>query len=416
MSIPFARLGIPAPLRRSVDPESPRSAKVAVAKGLLPTTADVQLSLLYVLAVDPDRTVARMARKTLAGLPESQIISGLNQRTFPKILEFIAKFRKESQVLDEKIIRIRDTPDRAAVLIAHRAEVGLCEMLCRHQERLLLTPEVYVALHANPECNDEDLGRAEAFLRMHKSLPEVPAHRPFREPEPAPEPVAAELVPQPAQPAAPLTPGPLTPAPTQPALQPAQQSADALKMFDLDTIGGDDDQGLEAFQFNFQDEMANFSWDLTGDDDVAEVPAEEEEMQFISVERRIAEMSVGQKIKMAYMGNKSARKVLIRDSNKIVATAVVKSGRLSPSEVAAFAGNRNLGDGVIREIAMNPEFLRKYPVQVALVNNPKTPPAVALKFISGLHKRDLKALSNNKNVGSVIFLTAKKLFKSKYQK
>jgi hypothetical protein len=47
-----------------------------VAKGLLPTTADVQLSLLYVLAVDPDRTVARMARKTLAGLPESQIISG----------------------------------------------------------------------------------------------------------------------------------------------------------------------------------------------------------------------------------------------------------------------------------------------------------------------------------------------------
>jgi hypothetical protein len=251
---------------------------------------------------------------------------------------------------------------------------------------------------------------------MHKSLPEVPAHRPFREPEPAPEPVAAELAPQPAQPAAPLTPAPLTPAPTQPALQPAQQSADALKMFDLDSIGGDDDQGLEAFQFNFQDEMENFSWDLTGDDDGAEVPAEEEEMQFISVERRIAEMSVGQKIKMAYMGNKSARKVLIRDSNKIVATAVVKSGRLSPSEVAAFAGNRNLGDGVIREIAMNPEFLRKYPVQVALVNNPKTPPAVALKFISGLHKRDLKALSNNKNVGSVIFLTAKKLFKSKYQK
>ena len=33
MNIPFARLGIPAPLRKSVGPDANRSAKIAVAKG-----------------------------------------------------------------------------------------------------------------------------------------------------------------------------------------------------------------------------------------------------------------------------------------------------------------------------------------------------------------------------------------------
>ena len=95
---------------------------------------------------------------------------------------------------------------------------------------------------------------------------------------------------------------------------------------------------------------------------------------------------------------------------------MVKSGRLSPSEVASFAGNRNLADDVAREIALNAECTRKYPVKVALVNNPKTPVSVAITYIGHLHKRDLKQLSNNRNVSSVIFTAAKKAFKSKYQK
>jgi hypothetical protein len=106
----------------------------------------------------------------------------------------------------------------------------------------------------------------------------------------------------------------------------------------------------------------------------------------------------------------------VRDSNKIVAAAVVKSGRLTPNEVASFAGNRNLADDVVREIAANKEFTRKYPVQVALVNNPKTPMSVAMGLIQNLHKRDLKALTNNRNVSSVIFTAAKQIFKAKYQK
>ena len=99
-----------------------------------------------------------------------------------------------------------------------------------------------------------------------------------------------------------------------------------------------------------------------------------------------------------------------------MATAVVKSGRLTPSEVASFAGNRNLHDEVVRLIASDKEFIRKYPVQVALVNNPKCPAPLALKLMQGLQRRDLQQLSNNKNVSSLIFGTALKMFKAKYRK
>ena len=84
--------------------------------------------------------------------------------------------------------------------------------------------------------------------------------------------------------------------------------------------------------------------------------------------------------------------------------------------MANFAGNKNLDNDVLREISSNREWTRKYPVKVALVNNPKTPVSVAISFIGHLHKRDLKNLANNRNVPSVIFTTAKKILKAKYLK
>jgi hypothetical protein len=124
-------------------------------------------------------------------------------------------------------------------------------------------------------------------------------------------------------------------------------------------------------------------------------------------------MSVGKKLKLAYLGNKSVRSLLIRDRNKLVSVAVVKSGRLTDAEVLAHAGNRNLPDEALREIATNREWTRKYPVKVALVNNPKCPPSVSLSLVSQLQIKDLASLSRNRNVSSVVFTLAGKLAKQK---
>jgi len=432
MAIPFARLGIPGPFRKSIAPSAPRTAKIAVAKGLIPTTSDIQLSLLYVLAVDKDTAVAKMARATMRGMPLSQVLSGVSHTTFPKVLEFIAQFKAEPE-LDLRLLQLRGTPDRAAELIAARGDKNLCEALVRNQERMLITPTVFVSLHGNENCSDEVLQNAEAFLRLHNSLPDTPARRPFVVPvaavaAPAPTPVPAKTVskgnplddlfgdgPTEAEDAAAdLTPSPQgAPVKVAAPLPVVATPEPGLGMFDLDEVKPDA-HAFGAFRFNFEDDMDDFSWDLTKDSGVGAKKVVEEEHK--SLMKKIQDMTVGKRIKLAYMGNQEARKVLVRDPNKVIAAAVVKSGRLTPGEITSFAGNKNLHDEVVRIIAENKEFVRKYPVQVALVNNPKCPSPIAMKLMQTLQKRDLQQLANNKGVSGMIFTAAQKMFKEKYRK
>jgi len=94
---------------------------------------------------------------------------------------------------------------------------------------------------------------------------------------------------------------------------------------------------------------------------------------------------------------------------------VVKSGRMSDGEIVSVAGNRNLDSDVLREVAMNGEWTRKYPVKVALVNNPKTPVAMAMAMVSQLQKKELQALLRNHNVPSVVTQTAQRLYRQKHR-
>lgn len=134
-----------------------------------------------------------------------------------------------------------------------------------------------------------------------------------------------------------------------------------------------------------------------------------------STESRINALSVGEKIKLAYLGSQEDRRVLIRDSNQLVASSVVKSGRLTPPEVINFARNRNTSGAVVREIARSKAMLRAYPVKVALVNNPKTPIKVAIRLIQTLQRRDLHALINSRQVPSAILQAAKRTYRIRYR-
>lgn len=438
--IPFARLGVPEALEAKVAPTAPLAGRMALARGLMPLAPEAQLGCLYLLAMDPDPGVAAAAGRALNELPVKHLLGVISVKTHPKVLEYLAAMRPADKVLDERIGMLRTANDRTAALIAGRADKELCEQLCRNHERLLMTPEVFVALHANPACAEVHLNAAEAFLRMQQALPAVPARRPFlaaleddavvESAAPVAAPVAAPPVRAPAV-------DPLAPAPPQaaaggpridllaeieaalrgersPVLVAAQEQG--LDMFDLGRLTGASagpDKALAEFKFDFADEAASFSWDLTQDH--TDVESEDRGKLVASMERRIAEMSVGKKIKLAFLGNKEARAILIRDRNRVVAGAVVKSGRLTEQEVSNFAGNKNLDSEVIREIVANKEWTRKYPVKVALVNNPKTPVSEAVTMVSQLQKKDLMMLTRNRNVPSVVSEAANRLFRVKYR-
>lgn len=394
--IPWDKLAIPDNLRGMVDPAAPKPLRLAAARGALPATGEALVGMLYALACGEDADVRAAAVDTLKTMPG--LANAISQRTHPKVLELVATTRPDRD-LDEKIMLVRAANDRTATLIAARADAKLCEIVCENHERLLLTPAVIVALHQNPACADVALERAISFLRMQQSLPELPASRPApgapkveRPVKPAPAPVAPPVFDLEAEIEAALTGKP----------SPHKQK---LQMFDLDRIGVG---GLDGFSFDFTDED-EFGADLL--DENADQSADPDTAANLA--KRIAAMTTGKKLKLAYLGNKSCRDILIRDRNKLVAVAVVKSGRLSDGEVLTHAGNRNLPEEALREIATNREWTRKYPVKVALVNNPKCPPSVSISLVPYLQAKDLASLSRNRNVSSVVFSLAGKLSKQK---
>lgn len=131
--------------------------------------------------------------------------------------------------------------------------------------------------------------------------------------------------------------------------------------------------------------------------------------------QKIGGMTVAEKINAALMGAQEERTILVRDSNKIVARAVLQSPKLTDQEVENIATMKNVSEEVLRLVAMNRKFIRSYSVARNLINNPRTPIDTSLPLIHRLNDRDLKELSRNKNVAEVVRSMADKLVRQKEQ-
>lgn len=131
--------------------------------------------------------------------------------------------------------------------------------------------------------------------------------------------------------------------------------------------------------------------------------------------QRIARMSTAEKIKTSLTGNQEERLLLIRDSNKIVARAVLQSPKLSGQEIESIASLKSVTEEVLRLIATNRKFMKNYGVIRTLVNNPRAPLDVTMRLITHLNDRDLKALTLNKNVAEVLRSMAIKMIRQKIE-
>jgi hypothetical protein len=123
----------------------------------------------------------------------------------------------------------------------------------------------------------------------------------------------------------------------------------------------------------------------------------------------LSSLSIVQRMKLAMKGTREQRAQLIRDSNRMVATAVLSSPKLTESEVEAFTKMGNVSDEVLRIIGTNRSWLKNYGVMLGLVKNPKTPPGISMQLINRLSERDVKMLAVDRNVPEALRLVARKL-------
>jgi hypothetical protein len=130
----------------------------------------------------------------------------------------------------------------------------------------------------------------------------------------------------------------------------------------------------------------------------------------IPVFQRIALMSIKERVMLAIKGTREARMILVRDANKMVAGAVLRNPRLTENEVETISSIKTVPEEVLRQIGHTRSWTRSYVVIHNLIRNPRTPIATGLNFINRIQTRDLRVLSQNKNIPDVIRQTANRLY------
>lgn len=130
----------------------------------------------------------------------------------------------------------------------------------------------------------------------------------------------------------------------------------------------------------------------------------------------ISEMKVAQKIKLALLGNKAARAILINDTSKQIPLFVLQNPGVTVTEVAEFAGNKELGELVFRAINNRSAWMKNYEIQKALVGNPKVPVDISMRWIKYLMEKDLRIYAKSKNIPQLIATQCRKTVERRQKK
>jgi len=337
----------------------PREVLMNVARGFLPLPQDDLIAVLAFLTQSPDAELSDAARQSLSDVPARALHAfAANESAPPGHLDLLTHATRDAAVL-EALIRNRAVSDAAIIELARRADASVQEIIVINQLRILRAPQILDALLENPKPSAEARRRAletrEEFFEKKARLEEL---RRILDDE------------------------------TIDDETPLDEVADLLEAAIHDTTPSIGSTG-ELTVTELEDKKKMSAWSL------------------------VLKMTVAEKVQLAFKGDKTIRTILIRDRNRLVATATIRNPRMTPNEVESIAGMRNVEEEVLRIIGLRRDWSSKYPIAAALVKNPKTPIGVVLPLINRLTLRDLKQLKDDKGISEAVRVNARKLFQAK---
>ncbi|MBA2356003.1 MAG: hypothetical protein H0V80_15225 [Acidobacteria bacterium] len=122
----------------------------------------------------------------------------------------------------------------------------------------------------------------------------------------------------------------------------------------------------------------------------------------------LSSLPVPEKVRLAMLGRREQRAILIRDPNRMVASAVLSSPKLTDTEIEHFARMQNVSEEVLRVIGTHRTWTKNYAVAAALVKNSRTPPSVSMALLPRLQEREIKSLAVDRNIPESVRLAARK--------
>jgi hypothetical protein len=325
----------------------PRDLRLMAAQGALPLKPTDFVELLHHLMRDVDDEIRQIAGATLTGLPSAELRPILKDRDSPPQVLAWALAAREEQELREVVLQNTSLPDEAIEALVATLPEAQAELVVINQVRLLRRTSLLEALETNPNLNNDQRRRLRE-LRETFHIGEAEA------PPPAP-------------------PAPATP----PAGADAEPAAEPV-----------------AEEVTFRSEAEALVRYLSDD--------ERQHGDKVSAVQRLYRLNTADKVVTALKGNREERAILIRDPNRIVATAVLGSPRVTESEIESFAAMKNVSDEILRQIGSHREWTRHYGVVSSLVRNPRTPLAISLGMVSRLNPKDIKSVAVDRNVPEAI--------------
>ncbi len=381
---------LPEHLHRFAGPEVKPDAKTMAARGMLPLPPVDLVQVLFALTREEDEQLRQTASQSLLKMPENIIKTiASDKSTHPLILDFLARNLQAGSKIQEDIALNPSAHDETIVYQAGVGKKEVVDVISQNQTRILRCPAIVDELADNPYMGQAQLDRILKFVEMEERR----SVKKRKEEDKAEDKAAVSEGEEQAE----------TGEETE------EEEIEVPSVTQEEEEIGAVTEGEESpwAAMTFDQELLK--------DHKAETEEQQEEVER-NLSKKLMTMKTSEKIKLAMTGGKSARALLIKDANKIVSTSVLKSPRLTDSEVEGISRSKSLSDEVIRIVASNRDWTKSYQIKHNLATNPKTPVHDAMRFLNHLRDKDLRDIARSRNVPSQVATQAKRILQRKEQK
>ena len=338
--------GVDGLLQRLADGELPDNVRLAAARGALPLPVqDLMRVQVFLASEDPSDEVRSLAAQALVHRDASDTAAVMVDEGVPgEVATYFAALVETPASVVEALAQNSACPETALNRLASRHEPGVLDRLLRNEVLLIRYPDSLALLEVNDGLSPGQRDRL-AEIRLHF------VERPLAHADPDAPPLEPEV---------------------------AQQVVEAMVAAE-----------------EYERESAT-SAPPAGAADHSE-PEEEDGSQKQAM-FRIMDMTTAEKVKLAFLGSAEERVILLRDSNRVVASSVLKSPRVSDKDAEVYANMRSLSEELIVMISNKRDWMRNYQVMLGVVRHPKSPPRITMNLMPLVKDRELKLLSKDRNL------------------
>lgn len=128
----------------------------------------------------------------------------------------------------------------------------------------------------------------------------------------------------------------------------------------------------------------------------------------LPLDRRLAVMSVSEKVQLALHGDRDARMLLLRERAGVVQASLTRNPKATLDELTALARSPQLAPDGAEALARHPSHGDAPQIAHALCRNPRTPINIAVTLVDRLNPSDLRAIAKGLGVRPQVAQAARK--------